>query len=494
MADQPADQHDDLIGRTSRSAAWRALETAGSEGLSFVLFVVMARLLIPEDFGLVALASSIVLSLQCLLQFGIPEALIQRASLSQANIRSAMTASFMLGLALLALAVALAWPLAWVLGRDEFPPIFLSLSCVLVFQSLSFPLHGLLRRALDLKSIAIRTLVATSVGGLVAVTLARSGFGPWALVAQQLTVAGIGLLMLLRVSAIKPWPMQFEWQAFEPLISVTRSFMLSQFASQSARKLDAVALGLFMGNHEVGIYFLVTRLIQAAQTVSQFSIGEISLAVLSRLQHDPQRLRAGIRRAMRLTGFACLYFFGALALVAPAFVPVVFGGQMADAAGPLRILALFASAGALISTAVHVLISVGAARLSTSLAVSASIVQLIAVVVAARYGMTALVYSIGLAQLVMVLPALYLLRQRNSIPMTRFIRDQVPILLAFALAWWLGFQAGVDDSLARAALGAFVFTAVLVGLGAMIFRQDLSQLLGSRRDTPSVSKAGESGA
>ncbi len=494
MADLPAGHQDDLVGRTSRSAAWRALETAGSEGLSFLLFVVMARLLIPEDFGLVALASSIVLSLQCLLQFGIPEALIQRATLTEANIRSAMTASFLLGMALMVLAVLLAWPLAWMLGRDEFPPIFLSLSCVLIFQSLSFPLHGLLRRALDLKSIAIRTLVATSVGGLVAVTLARSGFGPWALVAQQLTVAGIGLLMLLRVSAIKPWPLQFEWRAFEPLISIARSFMLSQFASQSARKLDAVALGLFMGNHEVGIYFLVTRLIQAAQTVSQFSIGEISLAVLSRLQHDPQRLRDGIRRAMRLTGFACLYFFGALALVAPVFVPVLFGEQMADAAGPLRVLALFATAGALISTAVHVLISVGAARLSTSLAVGASIVQLIAVVVAARFGMIALVLSIGLAQLAMVLPAFYLLRQRSSIAIAGFVRDQLPILLGFALAWWLGLQAGGDGGLVRAVLGVIVFTIVSHASGALIFRHDLNQLFRRRHDTDPVSKTGESGA
>lgn len=477
MAEHSEDESRDLVARTSRSAGWRAIETAGSEGLSFLMFVVMARLLLPEDFGLVALAGSIVMSLQCLLQFGIPEALIQRSELSIGNIRAAMTASFVLGLSLMVLAGLLAWPLAWALGREEFPPVFLALSCVLILQSLSFPLHGLLRRALNLKAIAIRTLVAVSVGGLLAIFLARAGYGPWALVAQQLTVAAVGLLMLLRVSPIKPWPFRFQWLDFQPLVAVAKSFMLGQFATQSARKLDAVALGLFMGNHEVGIYFLVTRLIQAAQTVSQFSISEISLAVLSRLQHDPARLRAGIRRALRLTGFACLFFFGGLALVAPVFVPNLFGQQMADAAEPLRLLALFATAGALISTCVHVLISIGATRPSSTLAVIASVVQLAAVFAAARFGMVVLVLAIGAAQMLMVLPSFYLVKRYNGVPVRDLLFDQTLIFASFGLAWWLGLMATHGTGLLPAAIGATVFALLMLAAGGWIFRAEIAAVL-----------------
>ena len=473
MAEVVSDESADLAARTSKSVAWRTLETAGSEGLSFLMFVVMARLLMPEDFGLVALASSIVMSLQCLLQFGLPEALIQREKLSHETIKAAMSASLMLGLALLALAWILAWPLAWVLDRDEFPPIFLALASVLLLQSLSFPLHGLLRRALDLKSIAIRTLVATSVGGVVAILMATNGWGPWALVGQQLTVAGVGLLMLLRVSTIMPWPFSFSRAALAPLLAVARSFMLSQFASQSARKLDAVALGLFLGNHEVGIYFLVTRLIQAAQTVSQFSIGEISLAVLSRLQHDPARMRAGIRRALRLTGFACLLLFGGLALVAPHFVPTLFGPQMADAAAPLRVLALFATAGALISTCVHVLLSAGATRASSRLAVFASLVQLAAVFAAARFGMMTLVLAIGLAQVLMLLPELALISRQSGVGVLKLLADQSLIVLAFVLAWLAAtYWVPMADVLGAVAALA-LFTVIMIAAGGWIFRHDL---------------------
>ncbi len=344
---------------------------------------------------------------------------------------------------------------------------------MLLLQSLSFPLHGLLRRALDLKSIAIRTLVATSIGGVVAILMATNGWGPWALVGQQLTVAGVGLLMLLRVSTIMPWPFSFSRAALAPLLAVARSFMLSQFASQSARKLDAVALGLFLGNHEVGIYFLVTRLIQAAQTVSQFSIGEISLAVLSRLQHDPARMRAGIRRALRLTGFACLLLFGGLALVAPHFVPTLFGPQMADAAAPLRVLALFATAGALISTCVHVLLSAGATRASSRLAVFASLVQLAAVFAAARFGMMTLVLAIGLAQVLMLLPALALISRQSGVGVLKLLADQSLIVLAFVLAWLAAtYWVPMADVLGAVAALA-LFTVIMIAAGGWIFRHDL---------------------
>ncbi len=470
----------DLAARAARGAGWRALETAGSEGLSFLLFVVLARLLMPEDFGIVALASSVVLSLQCLLQFGLPEALIQREDLDEENIHSAMTASFLWGLILVVFTWIIAWPLAWALGRPEFPVIFLALSSVLVLQGISFPLHGLLRRELNLRAIAIRTLTATSIGGITAATLALNGFGPWALVAQQFTVAIVGLIMLLRVSRHKPWPFKFSKASFEPLLAVARPVMLGQFATQAARRLDAVALGLFLGNHEVGIYFLVTRVVQAVQMVTQFSIGEISLAVLSRLQSEPVRLREGIRRAIRLTSYACLMFFGALSIVAPVFVPVVFGQGMADASEPLKILALFATAGAIISTVVHVLVSANAATTSSWLAVGAALVQLAAVFLAARFGMIPLVLAIGAVQIILVLPAFHLLSRHVGVSRHTLVVDQLPILVAFGVAWlgadWLNMWVQGDNLLISSALSALLFGIVLLLLGLLLFRRDLPAL------------------
>ncbi len=485
----------ELAAKTSRGAAWRAIETAGSEGLSFLMFVLLARLLVPEDFGLVALAGSVVLSLQCLLQFGLPEALIQRPRLHPRSLRAAMAASALLGVALVALSWGLAWPLAWALGRPDFPLVFLSLANVLILQGLSFPLHAVLRRELRLRAIAIRTLTATSVGGAVALTLALNDFGFRALVAQQMTVAAVGLAMLVRASAVKPWQMRLNARALRPLWAVARPVMAGQFANQAARRLDAVALGLFLGNHDVGIYFLVTRVIQAGQMVTQFSIGEIAMAVLSRLQRERARLLAGVRRALRITGFVCLLAFGSLALLAPWIVPLVFGPAMGAAAEPLRTLALFATAGALISTVMHALISVGAAARASWLSVSASLAQLAAVFLAARYGMTILVVAIGLAQLAFVPVAMHQVTRALGLPVRTLLTDQIVLAalatLAFAAA--VSVTGGATTQAAAAISTTLLYVLVMGAGGAWYFRADLRSATpagpgGRQRRNPSASE------
>ncbi|MEZ5659037.1 MAG: oligosaccharide flippase family protein [Burkholderiaceae bacterium] len=465
----------ELARKTSRGAIWRAIETAGSEGMSFLMFVMLARLLVPEDFGLVALASSIVLTLQCLLQFGLPEALIQRDRVDESMIRAAMAASAALAVALVGFSWLIAWPLAWLLERPEFPRVFLSLVNVLLLQGLSFPLHALLRRELELRAIAIRTLTATSVGGMVALGMAWSGMGFWALVTQQLTVAAVGLVMLVRACPFKPWRMRMDRLALRPLWAVARPVMAGQFATQAARRLDAVVLGLFLGNHDIGIYFLITRVIQAGQMVTQFSIGEIAMAVLSRLQHDRARLLDGVRRAMRLTGFVCLLAFGALALLAPWLVPLVFGQTMAAAAEPLRTLALFASAGALISTAVHALVSVGAATRASWLAVGASLFQLAAIGLFAGDGIASLVVAIGVAQLLLLPVAVELLARTLQMSRIGLLADLAAVLGVFAIAWWLTRLGGLDATgIALVLWSTGLFSIVMLLGGAWLFRRELA--------------------
>jgi O-antigen/teichoic acid export membrane protein len=112
----------------ARSAAWRAVEMAGSEGISFLSFLVMARLLVPEEFGVVAIAGAIVQLAAVVLHRGLPDALIQASNLDDEQVRSALTLSLIGGCALVLAIVAVAWPLGWLLERSHFPVILVALA------------------------------------------------------------------------------------------------------------------------------------------------------------------------------------------------------------------------------------------------------------------------------------------------------------------------------------------------------------------------------
>jgi O-antigen/teichoic acid export membrane protein len=427
--------------RVTNSAAWRAIEMAGSEGLSFLIFVVTARLLVPEEFGVVAIAGAILQVGAVLLHRGLPDALIQAVRLDDDQVRSALTLSILGGAAMAAVIILLAWPVGWLMGRDHFPPIMAALAPVLVIQGATLPLHAILRRRFEFRQIAVRTLGATALGGLAAIYLAGQGAGSWALVAQQWVASLVGALLIFRFSPVRPWPLRLSRDALEPLLAVARPVLVGGFLMQSTRRLDAVALGLFVTDHEVGLYFLVARLVLSVQLVTTYSIGELGLVVLSRLQSDPHRLAAAIRRAFRLTAYACLLCFGGLVVTAGFLVPLLFGPEWADAVLPLQVLAALSAFGALATVGNQALVAIGAATDAGRLSARSSVLQVIAIFGGAALGLMPMVIALGAVQAVMLWPTILRICAHTRVAPMDFMRDLAPILGGWTLALAAGWGA-----------------------------------------------------
>lgn len=465
--------------RVTRSAAWRAVEMAGSEALSFLIFLVMARLLVPEEFGVVAIAGAIVQVAAVVLHRGLPDALIQASKLDDEQIRSALTLSIA-GSAAMALAiVAAAWPLGWLMGRDHFPAIMLALAPVLVLQGATLPIHAILRRRFEFRAIAVRTLAATSIGGVVAILLAHRDWGPWALVAQQWVAGVIGTLLVYRFSPVRPWPLRISRDAVEPLLDVARPVLVGGFLMHSTRRFDAVALGLFVTDHEVGVYFLVARLVFSVQLLTTHSIGDLGLVVLSRLQNDPARIADAVRRAFRLTAYTCLLCFGGLMVAAPSLVPLLFGEEWRDAVVPLQAMAALSAFGALATVATQVLVAVGAADDAGRISGRSSLLQLAAIFGGAALGLMPMVVALGVVQAAMLWPALTCIAQRTRLDRGTVLRDLVPIvggwLLALAAGW--GVSSAQLSGIALQVLPGLAFAGVMLGCG-LAWRRSLFGGLG----------------
>lgn len=465
--------------RVTRSALWRAVEMAGSEGLSFLIFLVMARLLVPEEFGVVAIAGAIVQVAAVVLHRGLPDALIQASKLDDEQIRSALTLSILAASAMTLVIVVAAWPLGWLLGRDHFPTIMIALAPVLVLQGAMLPLHAILRRRFEFRAIAVRTLAATSIGGAVAIVLAHRDWGPWALVAQQWLSTVIGALLVYKFSPVRPWPLRISRDAVEPLLDVARPVLVGGFLMHSTRRFDAVALGLFVTDHEVGLYFLVARLVFSVQLLTTYSIGDLGLVVLSRLQSEPAKLAAAVRRAFRLTAYTCLLCFGGLMIAAPSLVPLLFGEDWSDAVVPLQAMAALSAFGALATVATQVLVAVGAADDAGRISAQSSLLQLVAIFGGAALGLMPMVVALGVVQAAMLWPALKHIGERTRLDRATVLRDLVPIvagwLLALAAGW--GVSSAQLTGIALQVLPGLAFAGVMLGCG-LVWRRSLFGRLG----------------
>ena len=458
----------------SRSVFWRVVETGGSEIVALLSFVVMARILAPDAFGAVAIATALVLVMQILLFTGLPDAMIQRPELDRATIDTAMASSLALGAFLLLVAVIIAWPLSFALARPDFPKVFLALAPTLLFNAVSMPLHALLRRQLDYRAIALRTLIANGVAVVVGIVLGLAGAGFWALVAIQWVSVLLGMVLLMFFTGERPWRLNWRRDAFESLLPVARPVMLGGFCGEIGRRLDLVVVAYFADNYQVGLYFLITRLLRAVQAVTQHSSSELGLVMFSRLQSDPAMFQTGLRRAWRLATFGCLLGFGALAAVSPGVVPLVFGQDWVGAVPPLQIFALFATAGALIMTLASILVAANHARLASRLSIATAFILVLVAAAAARFGLVTLALAMGCAQVVLLVPFLMAINTKVAPMSGRLLLDIVPLLLAFAgLAWMGAMYPPVYGSLTEAALALFVFVLGMGAVGAFVLSEEI---------------------
>jgi PST family polysaccharide transporter len=177
---------------------------------------------------------------------------------------------------------------------------------------------------------------------------------------------------------------------------------------------------------------MVYRLVFAAQMVTQHGLSEVAMVILSSISQDRERYRRGVLRALRLMSYVCACAFGLLSAAGPWLVPLVFGPAWVPATEPLRVLAALSVGGAVVSIAGVTLVASGYATAFSRLAVGAAFAQLIAAAVAARWGLMAVAWSVGIAQCLAIIPALRMLSRHYDVSLRLLVSELAPILLLLA--------------------------------------------------------------
>lgn len=320
----------------ARALRWSFLWTWGVSGGSALTMLVLASLLGPDAFGLVALASVYVLLLQLLLDPGISQALIQRPDLEQRHLDSAFWFVAGMGVVLFAFSIALSrW---WAQGSEE--P---DLPLIIGWLSLRVPLVGLtivqqavLRRTMDFRPLALRANVGVVAGAIVGVGMALTGWGYWSLVGQQLVEAAVGLVLLWRMSSWRP-RFAFQPRALRELSGFSAASFLANVGVFAYMRGDAVVMGYFFGPAAVGIYRLALRLMNLCSDIGTQAVNQASLPEMSRHQHDPPRLREATLVCLHTAATITLSLLGVLAAISGDLFPLM-GEHWKPARLPLLVL------------------------------------------------------------------------------------------------------------------------------------------------------------
>jgi O-antigen/teichoic acid export membrane protein len=335
----PADHGSDQEGlrrKVARGLTWTFIHTWGGQLLSLAVFLVLARLLAPDEFGLVALAAIVVAFAQLLIDQGFGDALIQRPSVTRSHIDTAFWVAVATGTLLTIIGVVMAGPLATLLSSAEpenvprLTLIIQVLSLLFIISSLSSTQQALLRRELAFRSLATRGMLALAGGGAVGIGMAFLGFGAWALVAQQLAAAVISVVTLWTISPWRPG-LQVSRENFVELFNFGIKIVGTDVLGFLSRNTDNLFVGVFLGSTPLGFYSVAYRILDTSQKVLVSVSRRVAFPALATLQNDRARLVRAYLKLTRIAGSAILPGYIGLALVAPEMTVFLFGPRWAPA-------------------------------------------------------------------------------------------------------------------------------------------------------------------
>ena len=450
---------------------WRLIEVLGAEFFAFCSFLILTRLLAPEHFGVIALATMLILVAQLVLYHGVGEALVQIEDIRPDWFSSGLWVNAAFA-SLAALLLMTASPLiADVFAEPQLLPVLHTLAPLLLVFSVSGILQAKLRRDLKFKGFAFASIFATTLGAIVAAIMALMGFEVWSLVGQQWTYAIASTAMFFIHARWLP-RLIIQKSHIERLAGFSVNTIGAALLRFSIRQLDLLFLGIHLPSKQVGFYFLATRILGTVGQLTYYSIQRLGLPVLARLQNDPVQQQAAVISTLRLTCLVCLPIFSGLAMTADLVIPIVFGAEWQGSIAPFRILCLFTIFYALSLIASQVLLSAGLASTVFYLSVMNALVFIVAVAVAAPYGIEATAIAGGAAN-TLCLPVYFnALRKMLKLDLVQLTNDLLPIwtsaiaMVVLVLAARYGLLNMLDPLLT---LGFSILLGVLVFSGVIWF-------------------------
>lgn len=364
---------------------WGVAERAATQGISFVVVVVLARFLGPQTFGLVTLAATIALFGQTLIGETFSQALIQTKVLEEDHVSAIfwlLLAAALCGAGLLA---GFSNQIAAFFHQPGLAPILVALSPLLVLTALQAVPTALFKRELDFRSLAVASTSGTLIGGAVGIGMAVTRHGPWSLVANLLVQNAVVTATIWRRSKFRV-TFRYSHPHLKQLWSFGQYTFLLRIAAFTANQGPRILVGYLFGPAALGAFSLGLRIVEIMLQLLALPVSNVTISMVARIRHDTARLERAISGATQLTAMIAVPAFLLVALIAPVGVPLLFGAHWAQSVVIVQILALASAFGANGMVYLGVLTGLGRPDLNLAMTTAAAITSVLLLLVTARFG------------------------------------------------------------------------------------------------------------
>lgn len=420
---------------TLKNFVWRFAERCGAQIVTFIVSIVLARILTPEDYGKVALITVFTTIMQVFVDSGLGVALIQKKDADDLDFSSVFYFNFVICLVLYA-AMFFASPfIANFYNDSSLTPIIRVISLTIVISGVKGIQQSYVSRNMLFKRFFYATLGGTIFSAILGIALAYTGFGVWAIVAQQLSITTIDTLILWLTVKWRPKKM-FSWERLKGLLSFGWKMLASSLLDTVYGNIRSLIIGKLYSSSDLAYYNQGKQFPNVVVTNINTSIDSVLLPTMASVQDDSQRVKTMTRRAIKTSTYIMAPLMMGLAFCAEPIVRLVLTDKWISCVPFLRIFCITYMFYPIHTANLNAIKAMGYSDLFLKLEIAKKIVGMILLLSTMWFGVMAMAYSLlvssVLSQIINSWPNIKLLNYGYL----EQLKDVIP---SIALAVLMGF-------------------------------------------------------
>lgn len=328
---------DSLKNKTLKGVSWSFIDNIAGSGITFLVGIVLARLLTPAEFGIIGMITIFIAISNSIVDSGFSNALIRKLDASNKDYNTVFIFNLGVSILLYAALYFSSPAISRFFRESQLIEVTRVVGLVLICNAFGIIQRTLLVKSVDFKTQAKVSLIASSGSGIIGIGMAICGFGIWSLVAQQLSRQLFNSLFLWIFNTWRPH-LQFSIHSFRELFGFGSKLMISGIIDTTYNNIFYLIIGKFYTSAQLGQY---TRAEQFKIIFSQNLTGavqRVSYPVLSSIQNEPERLKGAYRKVIKTTmlvTFACML---GMAAIAKPMILILIGDKWLPAVTYLQIM------------------------------------------------------------------------------------------------------------------------------------------------------------
>lgn len=419
---------DSLKSKTVKGVVWSSIERFSTQGVQFLIMIIMARLLTPKDYGLIGMLAIFLAVAQSLIDSGFSQALIRKQDRTDVDNSTVFYFNIVVSSALYLILFIAAPFVADFYNQPELTSVMRVVCLGVILNSLAVVQRALLTVRIDFKTQAKASLSAAVISGCIGIVLAYCGFGVWSLVVQQLLNLSVNTLLLWIFSKWRPIAV-FSWKSFHELFAFGSKLLASGLLDTLYRNIYPIVIGKLFSASSLGHY---TR----AQHFSEFPssnvtgiIQRVTYPILCGIQDETERLEAVYRKFLKLSAFIIFPLMIGMSAVARPFIDIVLGTQWGFCGQLLQIICFAMMWYPIHAINLNLLQVKGRSDLFLRLEIIKKILGITVLCITAPFGLVVMCYGQIFNSIVALVINTYYTGKLINVGFIRQMKDLLPTLL-----------------------------------------------------------------